>query len=332
MRATQYAEAMRAAGVTVDLREFGSLMHGFATFFPLGGGSATRHHRDDLGAAGPPEPRLKSRRAAAGTLEPVATKSKKTAQLRPEGSRPQAQSVDPDRADRDRRDLRGRPGALHRDVARQDKPAAGEAKSIRVTSSKLITKDGTTEPKAVLSLYEDFLCPACGNFEQQFGPTISKLIDSGAVAADYYMVAILDRPAATELLVACGATRPTASPTSRRTRSAASTPRCTPSSPARTAARFPDNARLIETRPPGRCRPARCRSASTAAVRRHGGGSGRGDERQLGTPTVRINGEDYKSDARPTRWSPRSRRSSATCPGLTPALRPRAPAPAPAAP
>ncbi len=36
-----YAEAMRAAGVTVDLREFGSLIHSFAPFFPLGGGSAT---------------------------------------------------------------------------------------------------------------------------------------------------------------------------------------------------------------------------------------------------------------------------------------------------
>jgi acetyl esterase len=37
----QYAEAMRAAGVAVDLRECGSLVHGFASFFPLGGGSAT---------------------------------------------------------------------------------------------------------------------------------------------------------------------------------------------------------------------------------------------------------------------------------------------------
>jgi acetyl esterase len=35
----QYARAMRAAGVTVDHREFGSLIHGFANFFPLGGGS-----------------------------------------------------------------------------------------------------------------------------------------------------------------------------------------------------------------------------------------------------------------------------------------------------
>ena len=37
----QYADAMRAAGVPVDHREFGSLVHGFANFFPLGGGSAT---------------------------------------------------------------------------------------------------------------------------------------------------------------------------------------------------------------------------------------------------------------------------------------------------
>jgi acetyl esterase len=36
----QYADAMRAAGVTVDHREFGSLVHGFTNFFPLGGDSA----------------------------------------------------------------------------------------------------------------------------------------------------------------------------------------------------------------------------------------------------------------------------------------------------
>jgi acetyl esterase len=37
----QYADAMRAAGVSIDHREFGSLVHGFANFFPFGGGSAT---------------------------------------------------------------------------------------------------------------------------------------------------------------------------------------------------------------------------------------------------------------------------------------------------
>ncbi len=36
-----YAAALRAAGTAVDLRRMGSLTHGFANFFPLGGDSAT---------------------------------------------------------------------------------------------------------------------------------------------------------------------------------------------------------------------------------------------------------------------------------------------------
>jgi acetyl esterase len=38
---SQYADALAAAGVTVDHRHFGSLIHGFINFFPLGGGSVT---------------------------------------------------------------------------------------------------------------------------------------------------------------------------------------------------------------------------------------------------------------------------------------------------
>ena len=53
---------MRAAGVTVDYREFGSLVHGFANFFPLGGGSATAMAEIDLCAARPSRPRMRSRR------------------------------------------------------------------------------------------------------------------------------------------------------------------------------------------------------------------------------------------------------------------------------
>jgi acetyl esterase len=37
----QYAAKLAAAGVTVDHRQYPSVVHGFANFFPLGGGSAT---------------------------------------------------------------------------------------------------------------------------------------------------------------------------------------------------------------------------------------------------------------------------------------------------
>jgi len=72
------------------------------------------------------------------------------------------------------------------------KTGSGEVQAVRITSNSLIKKDGSDEPKAVLSMYEDFQCPHCRDFEKAFGPTISKLIDSGAVAADYYMVSILN--------------------------------------------------------------------------------------------------------------------------------------------
>ena len=53
-----YAAALSAAGTHVDLRTMGSLTHGFANLFPLGGGSAAGHHRVDFGLAGTSQPRL----------------------------------------------------------------------------------------------------------------------------------------------------------------------------------------------------------------------------------------------------------------------------------
>lgn len=85
------------------------------------------------------------------------------------------------------RTLPGRPVAA-------DNGTSQSIKAIRVSSSNLVTKDGGSEPKVVVSLYEDFLCPHCARFERAFGPTIGKLISNGTIAADYYMVAILDMP------------------------------------------------------------------------------------------------------------------------------------------
>jgi protein-disulfide isomerase len=76
-------------------------------------------------------------------------------------------------------------------------PPAGTVQAIGVAVPDKLIKDPAGKPKAVLSLYEDFLCPGCGNFEKTFASTVTQLINSGAVQADYYMVAILDVPGRT---------------------------------------------------------------------------------------------------------------------------------------
>ena len=173
------------------------------------------------------------------------------------------------------------------------KPDAGAGKAIRVASSDVIKKEGTEEPKAVLSIYEDFLCPACGAFEQGFGPTINKMIDSGAVAVDYYMVAILDRAGDGYSSRAGGAAYCVADESNeafRRFHSALYTPELQPRENSGT---YPDNARLIEL----------ARQAGAAGKVPDCISSGRnvemvegmaGATNVQGTPTIRINGEDYQ--------------------------------------
>ena len=119
------------------------------------------------------------------------------------------------------------------------KPAAGESKSIQVSSSKLITKEGTTEPKAVVSLYEDFLCPHCGEFEQKFGPTINQLIDSGADRGRLLHGRHPGLAEQRELLVALRRRGLLRRRRVERTHSVASTPRCTRSSPEKPARASP---------------------------------------------------------------------------------------------
>jgi protein-disulfide isomerase len=172
-------------------------------------------------------------------------------------------------------------------------PAASavDVKAIRVTSSNLITDPRTGQPTVVLSLYEDALCPYCRRFEQTFGATVDKLIDTGAVAADYYMVAILDRPRRDYSSRAGAAAYCVADQSIdafRRFKAALYTHQ-----PAETAASFPDNAALINT-----ARQAGAGDAAadcinndtyTAMV------AGMADATNVThTPTVRINGQDYE--------------------------------------
>ncbi|KZS73156.1 hypothetical protein A4G29_21045 [Mycobacterium kansasii] len=133
-------------------------------------------------------------------------------------------------------------------VTSHDKKGGGAtAGAIRVTSSKLVTQPGTSNPKAVVSLYEDFLCPACGNFERGFGPTVSRLIDIGAIAADYTMVDILSSPRNDNYSARAAAAAYCVADESidafRRFHTALFSKDIQPSEVGKT---FPDNAKLIE--------------------------------------------------------------------------------------
>ncbi|CAN5423978.1 DsbA family protein [soil metagenome] len=180
-------------------------------------------------------------------------------------------------------------------VMGSDKKQSGEVQAVRVASSSLITNEGSADPKAVLSLYEDFQCPHCRSFEQAMGPTITKLIDSGAVATDYNMVAILDTPtndnystrsANAAYCVAEEDTTPTKE-AFRRFHGALFANQPAEGSPA------PDNASLIET-----ARQAGVTGGVADCIN-----NGNYDDMVGGlaaasninsTPSVKINGEDYQ--------------------------------------
>jgi protein-disulfide isomerase len=177
-------------------------------------------------------------------------------------------------------------------ISHDKKTAATAARSVRVTSSKLVTQDG--KPKAVVTFYEDFLCPACGNFERAFGPTVSNLIDTGAIAADYYMVGLLSRPQNDDYSSRAGNAAYCVADESvdafRRFHTALYTKEIQPSE---TGTTFPDNAKLIElAREAGVVgKVPDCVNSGKYIKMVDGLATSAGIH---ATPTVRINGQDYQ--------------------------------------
>ena len=179
-------------------------------------------------------------------------------------------------------------------VISHNKKTSGAERAVRVTSSKLITKDGSHDPKAVVTFYEDFLCPACGNFERQFGATVANLIDTGAIAADYYMVGLLSRPQNDDYSSRAGNAAYCVADESvdafRRFHTALYSKEIQPSE---TGTTFPDNAKLTElAREAGVVgKVPDCIKSGKYTSMVDGLATAAGIH---ATPTVRINGQDYQ--------------------------------------
>jgi len=170
-------------------------------------------------------------------------------------------------------------------------PGAGD--NVRVTSSKVVNQPGTSNPKAVVTFYEDFLCPACGNFERTFGPTVSKLIDIGAIAADYRMVSILDSQKNQNYSSRAGAAALCVADESvdafRRFHTALYSDRIQPDE---RGTSFPDNAKLIElAREAGVVGKVPDCINSGKYLSKVSGESAA--EHISATPTIKINGDEY---------------------------------------
>ncbi|WP_250447887.1 thioredoxin domain-containing protein [Actinotalea sp. C106] len=56
--------------------------------------------------------------------------------------------------------------------------------------------EGSAEDAVTVTVYSDFLCPVCADFEQTNGPVLEELRATGDVVVDYRPVSILDRAAA----------------------------------------------------------------------------------------------------------------------------------------
>jgi protein-disulfide isomerase len=209
------------------------------------------------------------------------------------------------------------------------KPGAGEAKAVHVTTSKLVTKPGTSEPKATVSLYEDFLCPHCGSFEKQFGVTISRLIDAGAIGADYYMVGILDSSQNDDYSSRAGAAAYCVADQNldafRRFHTALFAMQ-----PGETSTQFPTDAQLAET-----ARQSGAGGNVAVCINSHRYvPMVKGLAKATGisaTPTIKINGEDYQYST-PDALVAKIRDIVGNVPGLDQAAAPAPSAPAPAAP
>ncbi|MFE9421764.1 DsbA family protein [Kitasatospora sp. NPDC006697] len=81
--------------------------------------------------------------------------------------------------------------AVQNSRSASDTPAAAPAGAIG--PKNLVIPDGPANAPATLTVYEDPRCPACGQFEREFAPTVDQLQDQGKLYGNYHIVSFIDR-------------------------------------------------------------------------------------------------------------------------------------------
>ena len=83
--------------------------------------------------------------------------------------------------------------------------ATASASPVAITNGRPIPL-GSPDAPVTITLYEDFHCPHCADFEEQFGPTITQAQESGAARVELYPMAFIDEGSVTAAnAMACAA-------------------------------------------------------------------------------------------------------------------------------
>jgi protein-disulfide isomerase len=69
--------------------------------------------------------------------------------------------------------------------------SSASASPVTITNGQPIVL-GPSQGAATIALYEDFHCPHCAEFEEQFGPVITQAQQSGAARVELYPMAFID--------------------------------------------------------------------------------------------------------------------------------------------
>jgi protein-disulfide isomerase len=83
--------------------------------------------------------------------------------------------------------------------------ASSSAAPVTITNGKPIPL-GSADAPVTITLYEDFHCPHCADFEEEFGPTITQAQESGAARVELYPMSFIDEGSITAAnAMACAA-------------------------------------------------------------------------------------------------------------------------------